>query len=260
MEAGMGLFDLKGKVALVTGGNGGIGEGCARALAECGATIAVAARNAEKTAKACEKLRREFGVKADGFSVDLHFEEQIRAMVGRVHETFGRIDILVNNAGMNIRRLPQDYRWEEFEEVLTVNLKAAFICSQAVYPAMKAVGGGKVICIGSLTSFMAGARMGAYGTSKGGLMQMARALAVAWAPDNIQVNTILPGWIETDLTIGARRDMPGLDERVLARSPSGRWGRSSDIGGAAAFLASPASDFVTGVAFPVDGGYSTLVF
>jgi 2-deoxy-D-gluconate 3-dehydrogenase len=260
MEGFMKLFDLSGKVALVTGGNGGIGKGCARALAECGAAIAIAARNEEKTAKACAELRRDFGVRAEGFVVDLHYEDQIRAMVAKAIETFGRLDILVNNAGMNIRKLPQEYRWEEFEEVLTVNLKAAFICSQAVYPAMKAAGGGKIICIGSLTSILAGVKMGAYGTSKGGLMQMAKALAVAWAPDNIQVNTILPGWIETDLTTGARRDMPGLDERVLARSPAGRWGRPDDVGGVAAFLASRASDFVTGVAMPVDGGYSTLVF
>jgi 2-deoxy-D-gluconate 3-dehydrogenase len=256
----MNLFDLSGKVAIVTGANSGIGRGIARALASAGAGIAIVARSKEKNAEAAAEIRQEFGARVEHWELDLHDEGQIRATIQKVREDFGGVNILVNNAGMNIRKQPQDYTMAEFDEVLNVNLRAAFICSQSVYPAMKEAGGGKIICIGSLTSIFAGAKMGAYGTSKGGLMQLGKALAVAWAPDNIQVNVILPGWIETGLTPHARREMPGLDARVLGRTPAGRWGQPADVAGAALFLASPASDFVTGVALPVDGGYSALVF
>jgi len=172
---------------------------------------------------------------------------------------FGRIDILVNNAGINIRKAPQELETAEWDEVLRVNLRSAFLCSKAVYPAMKKAGGGKIISIGSMTSILGGAKLPAYGASKGGIVQLTRSQAIAWAPDNIQVNAILPGWINTDLTIGARRDLPGLHERVLSRTPAGRWGEPADLMGAAVFLASAASDFVTGVALPVDGGFSIMI-
>jgi 2-deoxy-D-gluconate 3-dehydrogenase len=124
---------------------------------------------------------------------------------------------------------------------------------------MKKMGGGKIVNIGSMTSIMGGAKLAPYGASKGGIVQLSRSLAVAWAPDNIQVNAILPGWINTELTIQARKDIPGLHERVLSRTPSGRWGEPDDLIGAAIFLASPASDFVTGVILPVDGGFSIMI-
>ncbi|MEE9120356.1 MAG: SDR family oxidoreductase, partial [Syntrophobacteria bacterium] len=194
-----------------------------------------------------------------GVQVDVRKEEEIEAMAAQVLDTFGRIDILVNNAGINIRKMPQDYLAAEWDEVLDANLRSAFLCSKAVYPGMKERGGGKIINIGSMTSLFGGAKLAPYGTSKGGIVQLTRSLAVAWAPDNIQVNAILPGWIDTDLTRQARKDLAGLNERVLARTPVGHWGEPDDLAGAAIFLASPASNFVTGVALPVDGGYSIML-
>ena len=252
-------FTLQGKVAIVTGGNGGIGKGIARGFAGAGSDIVIAARNQAKTDGAVREIQDDFGVRVLGIQVDVRQEEQIQAMGAQVLDTFGRIDILVNNAGINIRKMPQDYLTAEWDEVLDANLRSAFLCSRAVYPGMKQVGGGKIINIGSMTSLFGGAKLAPYGTSKGGIVQLTRSLAVAWAPDNIQVNAILPGWIDTDLTRQARKDLPGLNERVLAGTPVGRWGEPDDLAGVAVFLASPASNFVTGVALPVDGGYSVML-
>ena len=250
------LFSLKGKVALVTGGNAGIGKGIARGFAQAGADIAIGARNKARTDEVVRELKEEFGVRAMGLQVDVRQEQQILDMVQKILDHFGRIDILVNNAGMNIRKMPQEITSQEWDEVLEVNLRSAFLCAKAVYRAMKKAGGGKIISIGSMTSILGGAKLAQYGASKGGILQMTRSIAVAWAPDNIQVNSILPGWINTDLTVGARRDIPGLQERVVARTPAGRWGEPDDLKGTAIFLASAASDFVTGVGLPVDGGFS----
>lgn len=253
------LFSLKGKVAVVTGGNGGIGKAIARGLAGMGANIVIAARNEAKTKEAVTEIHEAFGTQVIGVRVDLRQEEQIRALATKARETFGRIDILVNNAGTNIRKLPQDYTAAEWDEVLDTNLRGAFLCSQAFYPAMKAAGGGKVINIGSMTSLFGGAKLAAYGTSKGGIVQMTRSLAVAWAPDNIQVNAILPGFINTELTRKARKELLGLEERVISRTPVDRWGEPDELIGPAIFLASHAADFLTGVALPVDGGYSIMI-
>jgi 2-deoxy-D-gluconate 3-dehydrogenase len=253
------LFNLQGKVAIVTGGNGGIGKGISRGFAKTGSDIVIAARNQTKTDETAREIKEEFGVNVLGVQVDVKHEEQIQAMVEQVQSSLGRIDILVNNAGMNIRKMPQDYVASEWDEVLDVNLRSAFLCSKAVYPSMKTVGGGKIISIGSMLSIFGSAKLTPYGTSKGGIVQMTRSLATAWASDNIQVNAILPGYIDTDLTRQARKDMPGLHERVLDRTPAGRWGEPDDLAGAAVFLASSASDFITGVALPVDGGFSVMI-
>lgn len=254
-----GLFSLKGKVAIVTGGNGGIGKGIVRGFASMGSDIVIAARNKEKTDKTVMEIEKEFGVRVLGLQVDVREEKEINEMVSHALKKFGRVNILVNNAGINIRKMPQDYSASEWDEVINTNLRSAFLCSKAVYPAMKDAGGGKIICIGSMTTIFGGARLAPYGTSKGGIVQLARSLAVAWAPDNIQVNAILPGWIDTDLTRQAQKELPGLHERVIARTPVGRWGMPEDIAGAAIFLASKASDFITGVALPVDGGFSVMI-
>jgi len=254
----MNLFDLKGRVVIVTGGNGGIGLGIARGLAQAGAAVVVAARNAAKSAAAVKELEA-LGAKALALEVDLRNEASCRAMVARAVEHLGRLDILVNNAGINIRKLPQEYTLSEWREVIDTNLTGAFVCSQAAYPAMVKAGGGKVINIGSMLSIFGGAVMTPYGASKGGIIQMTESLATAWAKDNIQVNAILPGFIDTDLTRGTRKQLPGLHERVLARTPAGRWGEPADFAGIAVFLASRASSFITGVAIAVDGGYSIQV-
>jgi len=248
-------FDLSGRVAIVTGGNGGIGLGMARGLAEAGAHVVVAARNRAKNARAVRELET-LGVGALAVEMDVTQEASVAALMAAVVERFGRLDILVNNAGINIRKAPQEYTLEEWRLILETNLTSAFLCSKAAYPYLMSAGGGKIINVGSMLSLLGASFASAYGASKGGIVQLTKALASAWARDRIQVNAILPGWVDTDLTLQARKDVPGLYERVLARTPAGRWGVPEDLAGVAVFLASPASDFVTGAAIPVDGGYS----
>ena len=251
------LFDLSGKVAIITGGNGGIGLGMATGLAEAGATIVIAARDGEKNAKAVEKLR-SLGATATSRTLNVTDEAACKLLIQHVSAQHGRVDILVNNAGMNIRKQPQQYSLDEWKSVIDTNLSSAFVLSQAVYPEMLRTGGGKIINIGSMTSIFGAPFAAPYSASKGGIVQLTKALACAWAKDNIQVNAVLPGWIDTDLTIQARKDVEGLHERALMRTPAGRWGKPEDHAGVAVFLASSASDFITGAAIPVDGGYSSF--
>ena len=159
-------------------------------------------------------------------------------MVDAAVDRFGRLDILVNNAGMSIRKPAETYSATEWHSVLDTNLTGAFICAQAAHPAMKQGGGGKIINIGSMFSIFGAAYAVPYAASKGGLVQLTKSLAAAWAVDNIQVNAVLPGWIDTELTRDARREVAGLNERVLARTPAGRWGVPDDLAGIAVFLAS----------------------
>jgi 2-deoxy-D-gluconate 3-dehydrogenase len=254
----MELFDLHGKVAIVTGGNGGLGRGMALGLASAGATIVIAARNQAKTTATAAELQARYGVQVLELSVDVCEETAVRAMVDQTLHTVGRVDILVNNAGTNIRKAPEELSTAEWHTILDTNLSSAFLCSQAVYAPMLRAGRGKIINNGSMFSLFGGSHMLAYGASKGGIVQLTKSLAVAWAKHNIQVNAILPGWLHTDLTNRAMQDLPGLYERVLARTPQGRWGQPDDLAGVAVFLASRASDFITGVALPVDGGYSVM--
>ena len=250
------LFDLTGRVAIVTGGNGGLGLGMALGLAEAGANIVVAARNQEKTAAALSQIQAQ-GVKAIGVTVDVNLESDITAMVGRTMEAFGRVDILVNNAGMTVRKEPQELSVDEWDQVLNVNLRAGFLAARDVYPHMKSQGGGKIICIGSMFSIFGGGGSGApYSSSKGGLVQLSKSLAVAWAKDNIQSNAILPGWFMTELTSTVPVTQPERFDLISRRIPTGRWGQPEELKGAVVFLASPASDYVTGAVLTVDGGYS----
>ena len=250
-------FDLGGKVAVVTGGNGGIGLGMARGLAEAGAGIAIVGRNEAKSAAAVAELKQA-GTKAIAVTADVTNKDAVIAMVERVRRELGRIDILVNNAGINIRKSPHALDLEEWDSVIRTNLTSAFLCSQAAYPAMKETGGGKIINIGSMMSIFGASFAPAYAASKGGIVQFTRSCAVAWAADNIQVNAVLPGWIDTDLTRRARQQIDGLHDKVLARTPAARWGAIADFAGIAVFLSSSASDFVTGTAIPVDGGFSVM--
>jgi 2-deoxy-D-gluconate 3-dehydrogenase len=251
----MNLFDLKGKVAVITGGNGGIGLGMAQGIASCGASIVIAGRNKEKAATALKTLHG-MGVEASFIVADVTKKADCLALIAGAMAKHGRIDILVNNAGTSVRKMPQDLTEDEWHHVLDTNLTSAFLCSQAAYPEMVKAGGGKVINIGSMMSLFGAPYGTAYASSKGGIVQMSRAMATAWAKENIQVNAVLPGWIDTDLTKGARRQVQGLHDSVEKRTPHGRWGTADDMAGVAAFLASPASDFVTGTAIPVDGGFS----
>ena len=250
-------FALSGRVAIVTGGNGGIGLGMAKGLARAGARVVVAARNEEKSGAAVLELQ-SLGSDALAIAADVADEKSVEALIAETVKRCGRLDILVNNAGINIRKPPQELALDEWRDVMDTNLTSVFLCSRAAYPHMKSVGGGKIINIGSMLSLFGASFAPAYGASKGGVVQLTKSLAVAWAGDNIQVNAVLPGWIDTELTRQAREQIKGLNERVLGRSPSGRWGDIDDFAGIAVFLASSASTFVTGVAIPVDGGYSSL--
>ncbi|MDE0919551.1 MAG: glucose 1-dehydrogenase [Arenicellales bacterium] len=254
----MDLFDLSDKVAIVTGGNGGIGLGMVRGLANAGATIAVVGRNAEKSQAAVAEIEA-LGARAKAVTADVTDAKAVAAMVEEVVATLGGIDILVNNAGTNIRKRPEDLSEAEWHQVIDTNLTSAFLCSKACYPIMKSAGAGKILNNGSMTSLFASPWSTAYASSKGGMVQLTKALATAWAPDNIQVNCFLPGWINTDLTIQARKDVPDLHEHVLKRTPADRWGEINDMSGIAVFLASAASDFITGTAIPVDGGFSASI-
>jgi 2-dehydro-3-deoxy-D-gluconate 5-dehydrogenase len=180
-------------------------------------------------------------------------------MVADTVAQLGRLDILINNAGVNIRKVPHELSLAEWRQVIDVNLTSIFACSQAAYPVMRDAGGGKIINIGSMLSIFGAAFAPAYGASKGGVVQLTKSLATAWAKDNIQVNAVLPGWIDTELTKRAREEVAGLNSLVLMRTPAKRWGVPNDLSGVAVFLAAPASDFVTGAAIPVDGGYSVQV-
>ena len=246
------MFELNGKVAIVTGGNGGIGLGMARGLAGAGARVVVAARNREKSAAA----REELGARALAIEVDVTHEDSVAALVRETVKQCGRLDILVNNAGINIRKAPDALSLAEWREVLDTNLTSAYLCSHAAYPEMRKAGAGKIVNIGSMLSIFGAGFAPAYAASKGGIVQFTKACASAWAKDNIQVNAILPGWIDTALTRRAREQIPGLHENVLKRTPAGRWGTTDDFHGIAVFLASGASDFITGAAITVDGGYS----
>ena len=248
-------FDLTGKVAVVTGGNGGIGLGIAMGLAGAGANIVVAARSVEKTAQALEGIRA-LGVEAHSVNVDVTQEPAIQRMVTDTIDHMGRLDILVNNSGIAVRAQPEDLTAAQWDSVMDVNLRAAFLASREVYSHMVSAGGGKVINVGSMYSIF-GSDWGApYAASKGGLVQLTKSLAVAWAKDNIQVNAVLPGWIVTDLTRGIQDADPNRYDNISRRIPTGRWGEPSELAGAAVFLASAASDYVTGATLTVDGGYS----
>jgi 2-deoxy-D-gluconate 3-dehydrogenase len=251
----MTIFDLQERVAFITGGNGGIGLGMAKGLASAGAAVIIAGRNKAKAQSALSELRSR-GAQADFVELDVLEETSCRQAIARAVERFGRLDILVNNAGTTVRGQPEDLTAQDWHLVMDTNLTSAFLCSQAAYPHMARAGAGKIINIGSMMSVFASSYAAPYAASKGGIVQMARAMAVAWAKDNIQVNTILPGWVDTDLTRKAREQVQGLHDKVLARTPAQRWGQPDDFAGIAVFLAAPASNFITGAAIAVDGGYS----
>ncbi len=224
----------------------------AQGLAAAGAKVAIAGRDKAKNAAALKSLAGAVALEAD-----LKEEASCRAMVDEAAQRLGHLHILINNAGMNVRKRPEEYSLDEWKLVLDTNLTSAFVASQAAYPHMKRAGGGKIVNIGSMMSIFGASFVAPYGASKGGIVQLTRALACAWARDNIQVNAVLPGWIDTALTQRARKDIPGLNDNVLRRTPAGRWGAPRDLAGIAVFLSSPASDFITATAIPVDGGYSS---
>lgn len=255
----MNLFDLTGKVAVVTGGNGGIGLGIARGLAAAGASLVIVGRNDSKSQAAARSIEESAKVQTLVVTANVADPDDVARVAAETETAFGRIDILFNNAGINIRKPPEQFTLEEWNRVLDTNLTSAFLMSNAVYPLMKREGGGKIVNIGSMASIFGAGFAPAYAASKGAIVQLTKSQALAWAADNIQVNAILPGWFDTELTQRARQEIPGLHERVLARIAVGRWARPEDMAGTAVWLASSASDYVTGVAIPVDGGYTAAL-
>ncbi|WP_423380587.1 SDR family NAD(P)-dependent oxidoreductase [Burkholderia sp. LMG 32019] len=249
------MFDLSGKVAVITGGASGIGLGIAHGMVEAGARVVLVGRDAGKGDAALASLpggsERGTFIQADITQRDecVHAVEQ-----GERH--FGRLDILVNNAGMNIRKQGHELTADDWYRIIDTNLSGAHFCAQAIHPAFRRAGGGKIVNIGSMLSLFGTTYGAAYAASKGGIVQLGKAWAVEWAPDNIQVNTLLPGWIETELIDEAKRLFPDLERSVLERTPLRRWGKPRDLAGIAVALCAPECDFVTGAVIPVDGGYS----
>jgi 2-deoxy-D-gluconate 3-dehydrogenase len=245
------MFNLDGRVAVVTGAARGIGRGIAHALAGAGADIvAVSRRPAEALAADIQRL----GKTCHLVTADLAQPDQVETVVPRAVAAAGRVDILVNNAGTIARGPALDVSLETWHRVLQVNLHAVFRLCQAAAHEMLARGRGKIINIASLMSFEGGILVSPYAASKGAVGQLTKALANEWAPRGINVNAIAPGYIATDLT-HALRDDPRRNPAILARIPAGRWGRPEDLGGAAVFLASPASDYIHGHLLAVDGGW-----
>ncbi len=246
------LFDLTGKVALITGSSQGIGFGIARGLGQAGATIILNGRNEEKLSRAVSILSQE-GLKVFGYSFDVSDPKQIDQKISTIEREVGPIDILVNNAGIQRRGPLDSFEESLWREVIETNLTAVFLMSKRVAKGMIERRSGKVINICSLMSEISRPTIAPYTASKGGVKMLTKAMAVEWAKYNIQVNGIGPGFIVTEMNKPLLED-PKFDAMVRSRTPAGRWGEPSDLAGAAVFLASRASDFVTGQIIYVEGG------
>lgn len=243
-------FSLEGKTALVTGGTRGLGRGIAEGLLEAGAKVVVVGSSVS-----VYEVAKELGENAYGLKCDLSNEKQIEkgfeealSMVG------GRLDILVNNAGIQRRNRCENFLLTDWDDVINVNLRAVFSLCQHAGRHMLENGGGKIINIASMLSFFGGFTVPAYSASKGGVMQLTKALSNEWAGRGVNVNAIAPGYMATDMNTALIND-EGRNKEILSRIPAGRWGQAEDLKGLAVFLASSASDYVSGAIIPVDGGY-----
>ena len=249
------LFNLSGKVALITGGNKGIGKGIAKGLGLYGAKIVIAARDKPVSKQTCEELST-LNIETMSLEIDMTDQSQINPLVSKVIHKYGQIDILVNNAGTALRSSPEDITNKDWQYIMDLNLNSVYWLSKEVYPHMKSQGSGKIINIGSMYSIFGSGVVPSYSTTKGGIVQLTKSLAVGWAKDNINVNAILPGWITTNLTSGMPKNDPERYRKVSERIALGKWGIPEDLAGAAIFLASSASNYITGSSIVVDGGYS----
>jgi 2-deoxy-D-gluconate 3-dehydrogenase len=247
------MFDLTGRVAAITGGNGGIGLGIALALAEAGAAVAILARNEQKNQAALAELRQR-QAKAMAIRLDVNQRTVLQGALDEVAVKLGALDILVNNAGIVITGGSLTLGVGDWDRVLETNLNSCFFLSQIAARAMVARKTGKIINIASEYSRFGNQVAPSYAASKGGLIQLTKSMAIELAPYNVQVNAIVPGWIESDMTAPIK-SRPFYNE-ILMRTPAGRFGTPAECGGAAIFLASRASDFVTGATIFVDGGYA----
>jgi NAD(P)-dependent dehydrogenase (short-subunit alcohol dehydrogenase family) len=248
------LFDLTGKVAMVTGASKGLGKAMATGLAKAGATLALCARNLDDLGKAAAEAGK-WGSRVDVFPLDVRDQESIRKASDSILAKFCRIDILVNNAGINVRKAVLELSEEEWDSVLDTNLKGYFLVAKAVVPAMIRQGGGKVINISSIFGAVGMNHQAAYAASKGGIVQLTKVMAIEWAVSGIQVNAIGPTYFETPLVAALRND-PERFRFINERTPMGRWGQPEELEGTVIFLASRASDFITGQTIYVDGGWT----
>lgn len=245
------LFDLTGKLAVVTGGNRGIGKGIAKGLARAGADIVVIARDVKQDV--LNEIKSE-GVEAHGVNFDLSNFDEYDALVKKITEEYGNIDILVNNAGVQSRHPSVEFPKEDWDFVMDINTSAVFFLCQSVGKQMLASGKGKIINIASMLSFEGGYTVPAYAASKGAVKQFTQSLSNEWAGLGINVNCIAPGYFETDMNTAIIEDETRYNS-ILERIPAGRWGTPEDLQGVAIFLASNASDYMNGYTIAVDGGY-----
>jgi NAD(P)-dependent dehydrogenase (short-subunit alcohol dehydrogenase family) len=255
LSKGIDLFRLDGRVALVTGGSKGLGEAMAGALASAGADVVLTSRHYAEAEAAAGRVGAEYGRRAVAIEADVADAAQVAAMVQQALGALGHIDILVNNAGINIRKATLDLSEAEWLEVLATNLTGPFLVSRAVAPHMIERGWGRIINLGSIQSFIAMPGRPAYNSTKGGLMQLTRTMALEWAQQGVNVNALCPGPFDTPLN-RSLRDNPAAYQAFLSKIPLGRWGDPGELGGAVIFLASEASSFVTGAALMVDGGWT----
>ena len=256
----MSLFDLTGRVALVTGGARGLGEASSRTLARLGAVIVLSDIDAEAASATADRLSTETGAQVLGRGCDVTDPDDVDRLVSGLIEDLGRLAILVNNAGIHRRVDPLDYAPEDVEAILAVNFRGAFQVAARVGREMTRLGGGSIVNISALGGGIAGlGRAGSvYCMTKGGLVSLTRELAAEWGSSGVRVNALAPGWIRTPMTDALQHNSE-RSARVMARVPLGRWGEADDVAGAVAFLASDASTYITGHTIPVDGGVANVI-
>ena len=249
------LFDLDGTVALVTGGSKGLGKVMAAGLAAHGASVAICSRTGEEAKAAAEEVASESGRPSIGIECDVTAPDQVEALVKQVSESLGTINVLINNAGINIRGAIDELSYEDFRKVQAINVDGVWLTTRAVVPGMKEAGGGRIINLASTLGLVGLANRTPYTSSKGAVVQMTRALALELAPHNILCNAICPGPFLTPMNEPIK-DSEEAKKSIVGAVPLNRWGELPEIAGAAVFLSSPASSYVTGAMFPIDGGWT----
>jgi 2-deoxy-D-gluconate 3-dehydrogenase len=250
------MFELSGKVAIVTGGNGGIGRGIALGLAKAGASVAIVGRNEQRNQDTLADLKK-LGNPAMALRVDLSQRTALKPAFESIEHELGPVDILVNNAAFAVLKSLLDHTEEDWDSVIETDLTACFLLSKYAALSMVPRRAGKIVNVASVGGYKGTPIYPSYGVSKGGLLQLTRCLAIELAPHNIQVNSLAPGWTNTDMTDWIRNDprYTAVKQEMITRTPAGRFAEPDEMAGAAVFLASRASDFVTGADLIVDGGF-----